>query len=183
LGDRPSRVPLARDRAFSVKSSRIIRPLAVNDRRIREARASETGDELPEEKLKAFLYGYCWMLYHGGEMATDCCRIFAREMVSPSVFLDAMAENYLKPQTLALMDLARDVLGGDAPDELVRDCLASMVGAVTYYAYNWEAFSRVFPDHPGLAASWERLADHTFAFVLGGFREARKAYYKKRRAT
>ncbi len=157
--------------------------MSETDKGMREAKSRETGDESPEEKLKGFLYGYCWMLYGGGEIATDCCRIFAREMVSPSVFLDDMAANYLKPQTLALMELVRELMGEDSPDELVRDCLASMVGAVGYYAYNWEAFSRVFPDHPGMAASWEHLAEHVFAFVLGGFREARKAFDTKRRAS
>ncbi len=121
-----------------------------------------------EEDLKRFVTGYCRMLYGGGRTAADLCRIFAREMASPSPFLDALTEQSLRPATLALTDFLRPFLGQAPEAALVRDAAAFAVGAMSYFAYNFEAFRRIFPDHPGMDAAWEDTAARAGDFIAGG---------------
>ncbi len=122
----------------------------------------------PQEALRAFVAGYCRMLYGGGRVGADLCRIFAREMVDPSPFLDELAQRQLRPATLELLDFLRPFLGTDPSPELVRDAAAFAIGAMTYFAYNGEAFRRIFPDHPGPGAAWEAMAERAGAFIAGG---------------
>ncbi len=133
-----------------------------------------SGAGAPQERLKGFVRAYCRMLYARGGVAAMFSRIFAREMVSPSDFLDEMTAAYLRPQSLALLAFTRELLEALNPDaagasrELVQNCAAFMIGVMTYYAYNWEAYSRIFPEHPGMQASWEGMAEQAHVFILGG---------------
>ena len=134
-------------------------------------RLPSPGDDAPgtrEEALRAFVADYCRMLYGGGRVAADLCRVFAREMVSPSPFLDALTAQCLRPATLALTDFLRPFLGPDPSEALVRDAAAFAIGTMSYFAYNNEAFRRIFPDHPGMEAAWEETAARAFAFIAGG---------------
>lgn len=134
-------------------------------------RLSPTPGETPaptEENLRRFVTGYCRLLYGGGQTAADLCRIFAREMVSPSPFLDALTQDGLRPATLELLDFLGPFLGPEATPGLVRDAAAFTVGTITYFAYNHEAFRRIFPEHPGQAAAWEEMAGRAAAFIAGG---------------
>jgi len=134
------------------------------------------GGDTPEERLKGFVFAYCRMLYAGGAVSAMFVRIFAREMVSPSDNLDEMAVAYLRPQSLALRAFTRELLdslnpgGGVATEEEAADCAAFMIGVMTYYAYNWEAYSRIFPEHPGMEQAWEAVASQAYVFILGGLR-------------
>jgi len=130
----------------------------------------------PSEKLQGFVYAYCRMLYGGGAVSAMFVRIFAREMVSPSDSLDEMAATYLRPQSLALRAFTRELLesltpgGRPVADEEAADCASFMIGVMTYYAYNWEAYTRIFPEHPGMEAAWEAVARQAYVFIRGGLR-------------
>ncbi|WP_428562456.1 MAG: TetR/AcrR family transcriptional regulator [Solidesulfovibrio sp. DCME] len=121
-----------------------------------------------EDALRAFVTGYCRMLYGSGPLAIDLGRIYAREMLSPSPFLDAVARQTLAPGAQELLDLLRPLLGPDPAPGLVRRAAAFTIGTITYFAYNNEAFRRIFPDHPDITEAWEETAEEACAFILGG---------------
>lgn len=135
-----------------------------------------TPAETPLERLKTFITSYCAMLYGGGEVARDIIKIFTAEMANPSKALGGIVEKHTKPQTMAVLQDVRELLGPEVPEEAVRDTAISIGSQILYYSYNWPIFSRVFPDHPGMAAYHERLADHIIRFSLGGI-EAVKRHY------
>ncbi len=132
----------------------------------------------PLEQLKTFIISYSDMLYGGGEVARDAIRIFNSEMARPSKMLGRIVEKHTKPQTLAIMDAVRSLLGPDVPEDAVRDTCVSIGSQILYYSYAWPVFSKVFPDHPGMANYHRKLAEHIIHFSLGGI-EAVKARFKK----
>ena len=64
------------------------------------------------EKLRRFVSSYCAMLYGEGEIARDFIRIFNAEMAQPSRFLEALVTKHTKPQTLAFLEVVRELLSG-----------------------------------------------------------------------
>ena len=132
----------------------------------------------PVAQLKTFIVSYSTMLYGGGEVARDFIRIFTTEMARPSNALGRLVEKHTKPQTMRFMETVRSLLGPDAPEDAVRDTCISIGSQIIYYSYAWPVFSKVFPEHPGMAAYHDKLAEHIIRFSLGGI-EAVKAHYQK----
>ncbi|MDD5643098.1 MAG: CerR family C-terminal domain-containing protein [Syntrophales bacterium] len=131
-------------------------------------------EKIPEERLRDFIYIYCDILFGGGEIVNDISTIFVAEMFRPSVFLDEMVEKHVRSQTEDFLAIIRDILGPGAPPEILRDCAASIVGQIIYYTFVWPLFSRVFPNHPGMAKYHEQLAEHVYRFSLGGLEVVKK---------
>ncbi len=134
----------------------------------------------PLDRLKAFVISYCAMLYSGGDIARNITKIFVAEMARPSAGLGQLVEKHTKPQTLTFMETVRELLGPKVSEDTVRDTSISIGSQILYYSYAWPVFSRVFPDHPGMAAYHEKLADHIIRFSLGGI-EATRQYYEKKK--
>lgn len=130
-------------------------------------------DADPETRLAAFVRLYTDMLFEGGETGEQFLRIYAMELVNPSPYFDVMAYRHVRPQTLAIMDLVRGVLGDGAPEDLVRDMASSVASQIAYPAIAWPLYRRVFPDHPGLAAHRETFAERVACFSLAGLRAMR----------
>lgn len=132
----------------------------------------------PMVQLKTFIASYSAMLYSGGDVARNFIQIFNAEMARPSAVLGKYVEKHTKPQTMAFMETVRTLLGPDVPEGAVRDTCISIGSQIIYYSYAWPVFSKVFPDHPGMAAYHEKLAEHIIRFSLGGI-EAVKIHYQK----
>jgi AcrR family transcriptional regulator len=127
----------------------------------------------PLEHLKTYIQSYCTMLYAGGEMARDMVKIFTAEMARPSEVLNKIVEKHTKPEALAIMASVRKLLGPAVPEDAVRDTCVSIGSQIIYYSYAWPVFSQLFPEHPGMEAYHEQLAEHIFCFSLGGIKAVR----------
>lgn len=134
--------------------------------------------DTPLERLKTYIVSYCAMLYGGGEVARDMIQIFTAEMARPSRMLNKIVEKHTRPEAMAMIETVRELLGPDVPEDAVRDTWVSIGSQILYYSYSWPVFSAVFPDHPGMAAYHEKLAEHIFRFSLGGI-EAVKRHYAR----
>jgi len=137
-----------------------------------DARARKNKDRHGKERLRDLITEYCAVIFGGGDTATDLMKIFIAEMTRPSPYLDEMVTKYTLPHVEEFLVALRDIMGPNTPRQVLRDCGASIVGQIVYYSLVWPIFSRVFPDHPGMEAYHERLAEHVFRFSLGGLREA-----------
>jgi AcrR family transcriptional regulator len=124
----------------------------------------------PLEHLKTYIHSHCTMLYAGGEMARDMVKIFTAEMARPSQVLNKIVDKHTKPEALAIMASVRKLLGPAVPEDAVRDTCVSIGGQIIYYSYAWPVFSQVFPEHPGMEAYHEQLAEHIYRFSLGGIK-------------
>ena len=134
--------------------------------RLEEALSAEASG--PEDRLRIFLSSYCAMLYGSGEVAADMCAIFTAEMLRPTPHLAELAEKYSRPHTEAFLQILSQVLGENAPREVLRDCAASILGQILYYVFMWPLFSRTYPEHPAPAVFHEQIAQHVTAFSLAG---------------
>lgn len=130
----------------------------------------------PLERLKAFIISYSSMLYSGGKAAEDMIRLFIGEMARPSEMLGRYVEKHTKPQTMAFMETLRELLGPHVPEDAVRDTCISIGSQILYYSYAWPVFSKVFPDHPGMAQYHGTLAQHIIRFSLGGIAAVKDHY-------
>lgn len=130
----------------------------------------------PLDRLKTFIISYCCMLYGGGEIAQDIIKIFTAEMAGPSKALGQIVEKQTRPQTMVILQAVRELLGPQVPEDAVRDTCISIGSQIIYYSYAWPVFSAVFPDHPGMAAYHEKLADHIIRFSLGGVQAVKQHY-------
>ncbi|MEH0022276.1 MAG: CerR family C-terminal domain-containing protein [Desulfobacter sp.] len=134
---------------------------------------SPAPDLTPEKRLKRFITTFCTMLYKGGAAESDLTAIFVSEMTSPSPFIQDIVDRYNRPRVEANMDMLRELLGPDAPDAMVRDCLVSVSGQILYYSFAWPVFSRLFPEH-STQATYAQWADHVFTFSMGGIHVLKK---------
>ncbi len=140
-----------------------------------EAAPDASPDASPEERLRAFLTTMVEVGFGEGEVADDARAIVLREMTAPSRYLDQMVEAYSRTENTVMDGILRDILGPDAPEDTVRDCLASVAGQVFYYMAFWPIFNRVYPDHPGVNRYREQLVDHIVRFSMAGLRATREA--------
>ena len=148
---------------------------AENLRRRKEAEASQEQDLSPEQRLRGFLATMIDVGFSGEAVAKDATAIVLREMMSPSRHLDRLVESCVLSDVADFTAILKDLLGHDAPNHVVRDCMASVGGQIYYYLAFWPIFSRVHPEHPGIMAYKEPLLDHLMRFSLAGLEATRKA--------
>lgn len=135
-------------------------------------------NQSPEQKLKNFITTFCTMLYKKDAFGSDLTTIFVSEMTNPSPFLEELVDTYNRPRVEKHLDIIRDLLGEDAPDHIVRDCLVSVSGQLLYYSFAWPVFSRLFPDY-STENTYETWADHVFRFSMAGIETIKKDLHKK----
>lgn len=127
----------------------------------------------PEERLRDFISINCQLLYQNGAVESDMTKIYVAEMAKPSPFLGELVDRYNRPRVKKNLEMIREIIGNDKPEETVRDCLVSIAGQILYYSFSWPLFSRLFqsdtqtPDH-------EKLANHIFQFSMGGLMAIKK---------
>lgn len=126
----------------------------------------------PEERLNAFIHALLSRIYGVGSDGY-LHRIRMAERFAPTGLLDEQLETALARDRGLIHGILRDLLGADAPEEMVIWCEMSLVG---------QCLIGVDDTHPqgprtifGLdAANRARLADHVYHFSLGGIRALRK---------
>ena len=152
---------------------------AENRRRRLEAEKEIPSEGLsPEEKLRRFLTIMVEVGFNDDPVGKDVVAIVLREMTAPTAHLDALVKNFVRPDNDELFGIIREILGPDAPDHVVRDSLASVGGQLFYYMAFWPIISRVYPEHPGVAAYREPLIDHVMRFSMAGLRATKEALGK-----
>lgn len=137
---------------------------------------SMDGARDPEERLCDLVRAYCAMLFANGEFSMMFLAIYNKEIVQPSPYLKDLVDRHVTPQNRDILALMRELFEPDAPLWLVRDCGVSVFSQVIYYSSTWVLFKQVNPDHPGMEAYHEHLAEHVCRFSLAGIREMRRAY-------
>ena len=142
--------------------------------RLQEALADENAAG-PEDRLRLFVSSYCTLLYGSGEVAADMCTIFMAEMLRPTLLLNEFAEKYTRPHTEAFLEMLSQILGPEAPLDVLRRCGLSVFGQILYYVFTWPLFARAFPGHPVPADFHEQIAEHVMTFSLGVLEAVKRA--------
>lgn len=136
----------------------------------------------PEEQLKEMIFNFCRMLYKNNALSSDIIAIFVNEMIKPSPFTAELVDRYNRPRVKRHLKIFRDLLGENADEGMIRDCLVSVSGQLLYYSFAWPVFSRLFPDYAP-DKNYEAWAEHVFEFSMGGIASLKKRLKQKKEAS
>ncbi len=133
--------------------------------------AGVTDRDPPEARLRAFIRGLLQRIFD--ETSPPWGKLLAREMVEPTAALDGIVEQGARPQYAVLTGIVREVLGQDAPDDMVRRYAASVVGQALVYHTCRGMMQRMFGAAADGPEKIEALAAHIAKFSVDGMKAAR----------
>lgn len=117
------------------------------------------------------LYSYANAILHR-IFSEDETGLFAkllyREMASPTLALDRIAEEALFPQSQHLGKVIRKVLGEDIGDGQFRHCMHSIIGQCAFYNFSRPLRERVLGKKSMTEEEIQKTARHIARFSLGG---------------
>jgi hypothetical protein len=132
---------------------------------VSEQDASSCGELLSDQDTVRF-----------NELLVNLRKIFLREMTRATTpELDEKVYQLLRDDTDEIRSIIRDIIGHDAPEDVVRDCDCSIIGQILYYDTHWSVHLRLNPDRPSMQEYLGQLADHITRFSLAGLEATRKA--------
>lgn len=127
--------------------------------------------------LKDYLHSYASAILHR-IFSDDATGLFAkllhREMASPTLALDRIAEEALLPQSQYLKEVIQTVLGKEVDEHLLRRCKHSIIGQCAFYNFSRPLRKRVMGKNNMTEEEIEKLAQHIATFSLGGLKEIQK---------
>ena len=123
----------------------------------------------PEQRLHAFVRTFLVGILDTGRPLWHA-KLMAREIAEPTEVLDKIAQQTVRPRLEALCGIIREVIGPDAPQQVVMNCARSVVGQILFYHFARPMLVRVFPDEPFDGTQVDELASHIVAFSLNGLR-------------
>ena len=162
----------------------------------REQESRQREGRTPEERLHYYILQVCrWTFGVSEQDATSCGellsdqdtvrfnellvnlrKIFLREMTRATTpELDEKVYQLLRDDTDEIRSIIRDIIGHDAPEDVVRDCDCSIIGQILYYDTHGSVHLRLNPDRPNMQEYLGQLADHITRFSLAGLKATRKA--------
>ena len=150
----------------------------------REQESRQREGRTPEERLHYYILQVCrWTFGVSEQDATSCGellvnlrKIFLREMTRATTpELDEKVYQLLRDDTDEIRSIIRDIIGHDAPEDVVRDCDCSIIGQILYYDTHGSVHLRLNPDRPNMQEYLGQLADHITRFSLAGLEATKKA--------
>lgn len=94
-------------------------------------------------------------------------RLLARELASPTGALRDVVERSIRPSAENLRTIVRELLGGNADEELVRHAAISVIGQCLHWHHGRPVIAMLYPGEPFDAG---RIADHIADLTIGGLR-------------
>jgi len=123
----------------------------------------------PESQLRAFVRSILTNLLQTGR-PTRLVKLMSHEMIEPTVGLDLLIERVIKPLNAALAVVVRRLIGPEAGQQEVEDCIRDIFAACHIFDHARAVITRMgqYPEYDG--ATIEHLIDHVTRFSLGGIR-------------
>ncbi len=150
----------------------------------REQESRQREGRTPEERLHYYILRVCRWTFGVSEQDASSCgellvnlrKIFLREMTRATTpELDEKVYQLLRDDTDEIRSIIRDIIGHDAPEDVVRDCDCSIIGQILYYDTHGSVHLRLNPDRPNMQEYLGQLADHITRFSLAGLEATKKA--------
>jgi AcrR family transcriptional regulator len=127
-------------------------------------------DAPPEKRLYTFVLSFLQRLLDEGRPAWHA-KIMSREMAEPTVAMDMLVEEQVKPHFGFIRQVVVELLGPKAPEETVRLCAQSVVGQCLFYHFGRPVAERLFPQRTFGLKDAPRIAEHITRLTLAGIRE------------
>ncbi|MEE8169996.1 MAG: CerR family C-terminal domain-containing protein, partial [Phycisphaerae bacterium] len=107
-----------------------------------DSRSLLSDETRPEARLQTIIRLFLIQLLSGGR-GTLYVKLIVREMFEPTRAMAGLVDKGFRPQTQALLDIARQLLGKRATDGRVRRCASSILGQCLYYHFARPAITRL----------------------------------------
>lgn len=130
-------------------------------------------DAPPEKRLYTFVLSFLQRLLDEGRPAWHA-KIMSREMAEPTVAMDMLVEEQVKPHFAFVRQVVVELLGPRAPEETVRLCAQSVVGQCLFYHFGRPVAERLFPQRTFGMKDAPRIAEHITRLTLAGIRDIAK---------
>lgn len=131
----------------------------------------------PETRLRAFVRGTLMRLIAPGGLSgyPGKGQLVARELADPSVFLNDMVDEFIRPAAAVLSGIVAGMLGPGATFQDIMRCQISVIGQCFHYAVARPIVSRLTAMDFSDAGFIDGLADHITRFSLAGIEAARRS--------
>jgi AcrR family transcriptional regulator len=123
----------------------------------------------PEERLKEFIKSFLLKLLDPGPMEWDG-KLLAREMVEPTVGMDVVVGERVRPMHEHIRAILKGFLGEHASDDDLREAEFSVVGQVVFYHHCRSVVHRLYPRYKISRVEIDKLVEHITAFSLAGLK-------------
>ncbi|MBI5775325.1 MAG: CerR family C-terminal domain-containing protein [Verrucomicrobia bacterium] len=123
-------------------------------------------------RLRAFVLSFLLRIFDEGPHAHHG-KLMVREMAEPTLALDAVVRDQIRPMSGQLAGIVAELLGARATPELVRACSLSVVSQVMFYHLCRPVIGRLFPEMKFDRAQIDQLAAHITEFSLHALRNAK----------
>jgi hypothetical protein len=130
-----------------------------------------------ETRLRAFVRGTLMRLIAPGGLSgyPGKGQLVARELADPSIFLNDMVDEFIRPAAAVLSGIVADMLGPGATFQDIMRCQISVIGQCFHYAMARPIVSRLTAMDFSDAGLIDGLADHIARFSLAGIEAARRS--------
>ena len=135
----------------------------------------------PELRLRAFVRSFLFRIFDTGPTAW-MGKLIAMEMVNPSVALEPLVQERVRPMAEQIGRLVTEILGKKATPRQVRLCGFSLVSQCVFYAHCRSVVERLYPEQKFDRNELEHLANHIVRFSLAGLRDSARASRPPRKA-
>lgn len=128
-------------------------------------------DAPADERLAAFIRSFLLRLLDDSRHAWHG-KLMSREMFEPTGALDKMVDESVRPLSMMLGGIVRELLGQAATEELVRRCTFSVVGQCLFYHFARPVIGRLRGSSgPYTAEDIDAIAKHIARFSLAALRD------------
>jgi len=143
--------------------------LAIQEWRERRKRAEGEPSAPPEERLRKFVHSLLTDLL-GGDSPTWLMKLVAHELAEPTAGLDYFIAEGIRPFNAEIAAIVREIVGPEASDQTVQDCVISLVAQCHHYHHGRAVVARMKIYEKFDKATIDHLADHIIRFSLAGMR-------------
>lgn len=132
---------------------------------------------LPENPVLAdYIYTYANAILHrifSDDSAGLFPKLLHQEMSQPTLALERIADEALKPQAQFLGIRVHAELGGHLEEEQIRLCMHSIIGQCAFYNFGRTLRERVIGKNTLSEEEIEQIARHIACFSIGGLNSIR----------
>ena len=133
----------------------------------------------PRERLLAFVRSFLLRIFDTGRPAWFG-KLMAREMVEPTAALDELVERGIRPQAQMLSEIVRSIVSDPVEDDLVRRCVASIVGQCVFYHHARPVIERLYPEQAYQPSDIGQIAQHITQFSYEALQHLRSGEQQNR---
>jgi TetR/AcrR family transcriptional regulator, regulator of cefoperazone and chloramphenicol sensitivity len=123
----------------------------------------------PEEQLREFIKVFLFRIFNEGRPAWHA-RLMVQEIFEPTVALDQLVNQAIRPQQRRLAQIVRDIVGPVIAEKELRLCVISIVAQCLHYHHARPVITRLYPEQTFLPADIDAIAEHIARFSLAALK-------------